>query len=339
MGSIQTVLPTEFIQIFNRLVVFLYFYDLAQRMIIGKKTILGVFNTAFLLMLIIGFIQHFYILPFNTFFAKYYSTTETQGLFLLKWWNIRVYSVLGQTNKWAGLSAMLFFYFAFVPKSNVIKVVGLLLSLSNIMFTSTRAAILSLAVGIFILPLIMAKRKELSVILYKYLKYILIFIPFVVIAYFVFFTEINNIVLRFINLNQNLSDHSVGRIAQIDTYLKVIDGSFISYIIGLGKVVLDTRIGLLEVEPVYILAAYGIIGVFLHYFLVYLNIYYSNRLKKSEIQFYYFIVTATVSYLVFSLGYFFFREIIAATYYWALVGYFIGLYKIKANDSTNMQLL
>jgi len=104
----------------------------------------------------------------------------------------------------------------------------------------------------------------------------------------------------------------------------------LAFLFGLGKTYARARSGHVEVEFFYVLTAYGLIGVLLRYGLMWHFVKQSWKMMRNERNYqlrYIAIVmfTATLAYLVFTIGFFFWQEIVVGTTYWIFAGIFWGM--------------
>ncbi|MBI5442510.1 MAG: hypothetical protein HY900_15005 [Deltaproteobacteria bacterium] len=128
-------------------------------------------------------------------------------------------------------------------------------------------------------------------------------------------------------LGSQLSSGS-GRADEVVRSLALLD-SFPAWAFGVGKSFLSSMVRYTEVEPVYLLAAYGLIGLLLRYgILGYIFWCGLKGLRHSEPSAR-VLSAATVltvcGYGVFSVGFFFFQEIYVGLLPWLLFGATVGL--------------
>jgi hypothetical protein len=204
--------------------------------------------------------------------------------------------------------------------------------LVNVVASQARAGMLALAFSVlafyFIKVYISGKslRPTITLLLSIFLLFIFTYIMFVIENPFIV-----QMVYRWGSL---LESGGGARIDQIRYGLELLADSN-NYFFGISRV-FQSYSGLafhLEVEPVNIFVLYGLFGFVLQYSLIlYLLRYFmkSARVAKNNPEIASLMVASFVgllSYQVFSLGYFFFREIRIGLIPWILLGVTIGLYE------------
>lgn len=125
-----------------------------------------------------------------------------------------------------------------------------------------------------------------------------------------------------------------GRVDQTFYFITLLENPFL-YLFGLSKQVVNkSAISYgVEIEPVNIFVTYGAIGFLLQYSLIaILLIYFLKNIRKSinnkaALTLIVASFVGLLSYQVFSLGYYFFREIRVGLFPWILMGVAIGVYE------------
>jgi len=83
-----------------------------------------------------------------------------------------------------------------------------------------------------------------------------------------------------------------------------------------------------EIEMIYLLVSYGVLGLVLHYLLLWISAYHGLGVMRRDDPYAavlgYCAVLAVIGYVVFSLGYFFFRELKVGAFPWILFGWVAG---------------
>src|SRR5690606_21860058 len=125
-----------------------------------------------------------------------------------------------------------------------------------------------------------------------------------------------------------------GRGAQREFFISFMNNDYWNYFIGIGKPALD-GLGYMEMEPLFLLVAYGVIGLVLHYLLIYYSLNKVFSIAGKDGKMFSFILGVTIFYLIFSIGFFFMRESYSGMIYWILIGYFVGNILSKRNEEYN----
>lgn len=326
------VFPTEFMQIFSRVMVFFLFLYIGYKHIIRPDQFDFIVSSVFLLALFWGILQVMNIDIVKSISSQFYALTDLQRN-VLESARMRVFGTAGNAITWGGLSALMFFYFYFLHnKKNTIKVVGMILALTNILFSSSRAALFAFVIVLiimqFVIPFFQQKGPKLLITL---TKRVLITITLSVItigtAIALFPERIGMILLRVENTQDDLTES--GRGAQLNFFTDLFHNNGEFYMLGIGKPTLD-KLSFMEIEPFFLLFAYGVLGLLLHYSLIVILLGTATKMRKFQLKYYYFIISASLFYLIFSFGFFFFREIISGLPFWWLCGYLIGImYRMK----------
>jgi len=326
------VFPTEFMQVFSRIMVFYIFLYIGYKGIIHPKRFDQIVSTIFMMALIWGMLQAVNVEIVKSVSSTIYALTDLQRN-VLESARMRVFGTAGNAITWGGLSALMFFYFYFLHKRHhLIKIAGIFLAIINILFSSSRAALFAFLIVLvlmqFIIPFFQQRGPKLIVTLLKRVIITTGLTISAIAAAIVLVPErIGMILLRVENTQDDLTES--GRGAQMNYFLDLFADNKEYYVFGIGKPTLD-KLGFMEIEPFFLVFAYGIVGLLLHYTLLAILLGSATKMRKYSLKYYYFIIAATLFYIIFSLGFFFFREIISGLPFWWLCGYLIGLmYKMK----------
>lgn len=329
------VFPTEFMQVFSRIMVFFLFLYIGYKQIIRPEQFDSIVSVVFLLALSWGVLQVMNIDVVKSISSRFYALTDLQRN-VLESARMRVFGTAGNAITWGGLSAIMFFYFYFLHnKNNTIRIVGMILALTNILFSSSRAALFAFAIVLilmqFVVPFFQQKGFKLLITLTKRVLLTITISAITVGAALLLIPErIGMILLRVENTQDDLTES--GRGAQLNFFTDLFYNNGEFYVVGIGKPTLD-KLSFMEIEPFFLLFAYGIVGLLLHYSLVVILLGTATKMRKFQFKYYYFIISASLFYIVFSFGFFFFREIISGLPFWWLCGYLIGvMYRLKHNS-------
>lgn len=313
--------PTEFIQVFSRVAAFYVFFYIAYNHIITFDKFKKYCNIIFISSLVFGLIQLFDI-PLIKEMSRLYALTETQ-LQGFESVNQRGYGVAGNILTWGGLSGFMFYYFYYLGENKIIKLIGCSLAIINISISVSRTAIISLIVSFILINLIIALLIKKNLI--SFLKIVFGVTIIFTIAYYSFVNFFSEryelIVMRFSYMDEALNE--TGRGAQREFFINFLNNDYWNYFIGIGKPTLD-GLGYMEMEPLFLLVAYGVTGLVLHYLLIYYSLNRLFKIKDKNEKLFGFIAGSTIFYLIFSIGFFFMREAYSGLIYWILMGFFLG---------------
>lgn len=330
-SQIGVYFPTEFIQIFSRIFVFYCFYYIGYEQLIKFISFKKYYNIIFLVALLFGFLQSLNIGIITTV-SKYYALTDVQ----LKGFESidqRGFGVAGNIITWGGISGFIFFYFYYLSDSLKYKLIGCSLAILNITLSVSRSAIISLIASFILINLLVAIVIKKNVIaFFKIIMVLLVSFSIVFFAFTNFFPDRYELIMRrFSYMNEALNES--GRGAQREFFFKFMNVDYWNYFIGIGKPTID-RLGYMEMEPIFLIVAYGIVGFVLHYSLIYINVMEIFKSKSNNENEFGFIIGSTIFYLIFSIGFFFMRESYSGLLYWVLIGYVLGtVYKLKTNEN------
>lgn len=208
----------------------------------------------------------------------------------------------------------------------------LIFSIVNIIASQARAGMLAFVFSIFLFYVVTIKYEKKSI--KPTLKFIGILTMLILLTIYLY-NDGNEFVIRNFNRWVRLLETGGGARAttQPEYFFSLMKTS--DYILGLSKPIIN-RSAIshgIEVEPLNIFVTYGLTGFLLQYSLVLiLLVYFFRRISKSveDKGVLTLLITSFVglfSYQVFSVGYFFYREIRVGLFPWVLMGVSIGLYE------------
>lgn len=334
------VVPTEFMQVLSRVLVFYLFAYIGYFNVISQKlfykTVAGVFICA----LVWGILQITDIGIVRTISLKY-ALSDLQ-MNVLQSSRTRIFGTAGNAITWGGLSVLMFYFFFFLGRRllPIVRYLAIIISLVNVIFCSSRSALFALAISFiimqFIIPFYKKTGRRLVLALGRNLLLTIVCIGVILAAAFTFVPErVAMVVARIDNTEEDLTEE--GRGGQLNYFIDLFNDNQLNYIFGIGKPTVD-KLSFMEMEPFFLLFAYGIVGVILHYFMLLILLRSASKLKRFDLEAYFFIISTALFYLVFSFGFFFFREVISGLPFWWLSGYLIGvLYRAKHKDQFSFQ--
>ncbi|GGF96567.1 hypothetical protein [Paenibacillus aceti] len=267
--------------------------------------------------------------PFNDFSGQLEQLNRTMV-------GIRVHGLAQHATANGGLATFFFVYgfsvFSYYKKHQFLSTSLMLLSIINIFASQARAGILALVFSVFLFYVVSVyiNRKSFKPTIY------LILVSSVIYSIFLYlYNNGNPIVVKMVYRWGVLFETSGGgRVDQIAYFVSLLKNPF-HYLFGLSKQVVNQSVlsyGV-EVEPVNILVTYGALGFILQYALVLILLIYflKNMRKSTKNRASLMLLTASfvglASYQVFSVGYYFFREIRVGLFPWILMGVTIGVYE------------
>lgn len=327
-------LPTEIYQMFSRLTVFTLFLSIGYYNIIPRRRFIKFVGIVFLIGLVFGVIQSMGISFISNISLNYYAITDQQVKGFSSS-NFRGFGTSGNILTWGGLCVLTFYFFYFLVEHRLFKIAGVVLSIFNILLAASRSALFALALSFLIVYFyenVIVKRNSRKFLLNIF--YVVIFLFLFYKGLEMLFPErIELMMLRLMNSEADMTESSRG--AQISRFIGFLNQDPLNYIFGIGKDVLNSM-GYMEVEPVFILSAYGVVGIVLHYLTVYYLYKYIKRLKRDDNR-YFFLYGSLASMMIFSMGYFFFREAYSGLNFWWLSGYFVGnlYFEFRINNEEN----
>jgi hypothetical protein len=347
MNSIK--LPTEMWQYIKRLVYFFLVIKIVSDDAINAKEAIKTFVFMLFVLLIIGVLQ-----TTNTsigmFLSKIY-VTELHQLEALKEADsssLRNYSVTGFSTSWGGLCVFIASVaIAFVLNINnkprklfgrlyLLLILGL--SLMNILWSGSRAAILAMACVVVSVILILMFNNKIN--LKTRFKNLIIIILIVVASLGSVFTFMQDKVLFIQYRNEALLEayeDGGNRFGDVDKAMTSLSNPY-WWLFGVGNAVqrgMYVPYGV-EVEPIYLLVNYGLVGIGLRYLLLLMIVIKSYELYLYPQRFGFDNskaigfsgIIAIVGFMTFSVGYFFFQEAVVGCQPWIWFGLIVGIKKI-----------
>ncbi len=327
-GIWELSFPTEFISLFSKIAVMFVFYFIGKRNVLDLKLFTNIISVVFLLALLFGFFQ-IIGLSLISRLSELYALSENQATGISSN-NLRIYSSTGNILTWGGWSGFIFIYSLIIYKNLFIKTIMLILAFTNLLYTSSRGALIALCLSILFYFILRTLRERRFLLIFKFVfisGFFIIVLSWVSMFFFedriVFFIE------RFTFLNDAVFES--GRNTQYKNISRLFLTDNWNYIFGIGKPVLDS-IGLMETELFFLLFSYGLVGLILNYlflFFVVKKAYFSIANDYS-----YVIIIGIFFYFIFSFGFFFLREIYAGLLFWSIIGYFLS--KLKYEKVTKL---
>lgn len=328
--------PTELWQYVKRLSFFLigFFFVLNRRK--GDREAVTILFVALLLSLLIGVVQLIGT-PIGDALAELYGRREgmVERLVDRSFSAKRVYSVAGNPNAWGGLSVFIFAIsvpFALnssLKGERVYKLSWLiaLFAIVNVVFSGSRGAIAALLV---VLAVIVAWYLwTIKVTVMKKMSIILLVVTSGSLGIQLFYEKIENLLFRFSVLSETLGG---GRYIQMRDGLSILESSR-DWLLGTSnaiqrKLVIGHGV---EIEPIYLLINYGLIGFSCLMLILGVFLLSAFRMIKFHGQFALPLALgmggAIFGYLTFSLGFFFYQELVVGTSFWLFSGIFLAYYQ------------
>ncbi len=343
----KLVIPTEMFQYVKRLSIFLLTAKIIRNYGFEGRRLLRPFLLMLLMTLLIGILQLFDN-PFSSFISRIYISEELQleALQDATFKDTRNYSITGFSTSWGGLSLFIMvvgisFFVYTRTKGRHIRGYRLwffmlmaVLGLINVIFSGSRGALLGLA-GVLIFVLIYNFIKTQTVAgKIRFISYFVVFLLISAILVYVFFLER----ILFIQYrNEALLrayDQGGNRFGDIYKIMDALQNPF-WLIFGMSNAVQRASYvpyGV-EVEPVYLIANYGLVGIVLRYGWLLMIFSKANQIFVYADKFDFSLAKAVgygamlgiVGYLTFSVGYFFFQETVAGCIPWIFFGIVAGI--------------
>lgn len=310
--------PTEYSSFISKILILYIFYFIGRNNIIVYEVFLKATTVVFFASLVFGLFQYLG-LPFSERLTNLYATTENQVL-KISTGSIRVFSVTGNVLTWAGWAGFIFIFSVLVYKNQKLKWLMLILSSLNLLFSSSRGALIAVVVTIILFVIYKSYRRKNLLFLLKYFflsSLVVVVLGFI--AFYFFENRVSFFIDRFYFLNEAVFES--GRNVQLQRVGYVFNMDNLHYLFGIGKPVIDS-IGLMEVEPLFLLFAYGVMGVILHY--SFILIVLKKSFKAVSSVFSDVLIFGILYFLIYSFGYFFLREIYSGILFWSIIGYFLS---------------
>jgi hypothetical protein len=262
---------------------------------------------------------------------------------------IRVHGMAQHATANGGLASFFFIFgysvYKYYSKHKSLSVLLIILSLTNIFASQARAGLLALGFSIFLFYIIDMHFNKRS---YKSTLYFLVGTAILLAVIIILYQKENPFISRMIYRWEALFEtKGGGRIEQVKYFMSMFSNPM-DYILGLSKNSInnsDISYGV-EIELVNIFLTYGVVGVILQYLLIFVLLFYfykkikQNDMNKESLTLLISSFVGLLSYQVFSVAYFFYKEIRVGHFPWILMGVAIGFYekckrdKIKNENST-----
>ncbi|MDK2828109.1 MAG: hypothetical protein PWP67_909 [Clostridium butyricum] len=332
------IFPTDVIQYIAR---FLFLISFACVFYKGKIEA-DIFIKYFLIFLNIGMligILQWIPWPGREFFIKLYPFRD--GLEQLSQLNrpfylIRVHGLAQHATANGGLATFFFVFsysvFKYYRKYKFLSISLMMLSIINIFISQARGGILALIFSIFLFYIIDI---YINKKIFKSVVYILIVTLGIILIVWQLYNNGNPYINQMLYRWKVLFDtRGGGRVDQAKYFFSLMT-SWSQYLFGLSKQVINQSaipFGV-EIEFVNIFITYGVLGFILQYSLVLiLLIYFFKNISKAIVdQASLTLLIASFvglfSYQVFSVAYYFFREIRVGLFPWILMGVAIGVFE------------
>lgn len=344
-GSIMSIknigyfeFPTDIMQYIVRFTFFFGFAVVAYKGKLDSDKFIKYFLITLFVGMAIGLLQ-WMPWPGREFFVRMYpfqdgtSQISSLGRNLSR---LRVHGFAQMATANGGIASFSFTFaysvWKYYDKYKIFSLMLIFLSLLNIVISQSRVGLVTVIFSIFLLYLINAKydHKKLK----NTLIFLLIILSFGLIIIYLYKVG-NEFVLQSYYRWTTLFETGGGARAtsQPQYFFSMMEN--IDYIFGLSKPAVNQSLLTygVEIEPINIFITYGIIGFILQYSLVLiLLIYFFKKIKNSvkNKDMLTLLVSSLVGlagYQVFSIAYFFFREIRIGLFPWVLMGITIGLYE------------
>lgn len=341
------VFPTDVTQYVVRFVFFITFIVLAYKGKIDKDKFIKYFMLILILGMSIGVLQ---LIPWpgREFLNVLYPFRE--GDLQLAHLNrplhlIRVHGFAQHATANGGIAsfALVFGYSVkkYYKEYKTLSLLLIVLSVINIFISQARAGMLATGFSVFLLYLVNLKYEKKGL---KPTFYILTLISLLgIVLYYLYNTGNPYVVLtydRWLNLFE--TGGGARATTQPQYFFSIMESS--DYLFGLSKPIINrSAISYgIEIEPLNIFVTYGAVGFVLQYTLiVFLLRYFLKKIsKKTKDKAVLTLIIASFvglfGYQIFSVAYFFFREIRIGLFPWVLMGVTIGLYeRYKLSSMSN----
>lgn len=341
------IISFDFIMYLSKAILFIFFYQLAYK---SKNNYPELFYTYFMYVLgvsmLIGILQ-WVSNDFGAFLSKLYSINERQFELATRTDYMILRRIPGTSNfatahsgvaAFTGILAII--YFVYVKKRYLLMIFIFIGAILNMIATAGRAGQIAFIVGLFFLFIYQISLKI------KRSKIFGLSLLFLIIGLliFIFFTSEN----RFVKRNKQRLLKGINEIFEGSGRVKKTKEGFslmtspLDYTIGISRVVQRKSDKIyVESEPFNIFLLYGVLGFVLQYSLICIIIYYLikylyNRRKRVEL-----LPLAMASFLglivflVYSFGYYLFRDIQAGMLPFVISATMMGLIDKNSNYKNN----
>lgn len=332
------VFPTDILQYVVRFVFLISFIVYSYKRKIDRDKFIKYFLVILNLTMTVGILQ-WIPWPGREFFVKLYPFRDgseqlrhlSRSLELL-----RVHGFAQHATANGGIASFSIAYaysvLKYYDKYNRKSVLLIILAIANLIASQARAGMLAAAFALILFYFINIKYEKK---LLKPTLYFITILTMLVITVIHLYKEGNPFIVRNVLRWIELFETSAGARAtsQPQYFFSLMEGS--DYFLGLSKAVINkSAISYgVEVEPVNIFVTYGASGFLLQYLLIaILLIYFLKKIsKRTQDKAVLTLCVASFiglsSYQVFSVAYFFFREIRIGLFPWVLMGVSIGAYE------------
>ncbi|GAA5415783.1 hypothetical protein Pryu01_00815 [Paraliobacillus ryukyuensis] len=348
------VFPTDITQYVVRFVFLVSFIVIAYKGYIDKDKFINYFLIVLIMGMSIGILQW---LPWigREFLTNVYPFKD--GIDQLKNLDrplhlIRIHGFAQHATGNGGIAsfALVFGYCVkkYYKKYNILSLILIMMSVINIFISQARAGMLAAIFSIFLLYVVNIKYEKKGL---KSTIYMLTLISILALVVYYLYNSGNPYVVLAYDRWLNLFETGGGARAttQPQYFFSMMESA--DYFFGLSKPIINRSLisyGI-EIEPLNIFVTYGLVGFIFHYTLVaFLLMYFYKKIsKKVEDKATLTLIIASFvglfGYQIFSVAYFFFREIRIGLFPWVLMGVGIGLYeryKLKglSNKSKEIKL-
>lgn len=334
------IFPTDLIQYIARFLFLISFTALSYRRNIEAETFIKYFLIISAIGMLIGILQ-WIPWPGRVLLIKLYpfrDGTEQLAQLNRPLHLLRLHGIAQFATANGGLATFFFTFgysiFRYYEKYKFLSVLLMALSIINIFASQARAGILSLVVSVLLLYIIDIRiyKKSIKTVLCASLVILILFLT-VQVLYNMGDPFVNRMVYRWKALIDTRGGARINQAIYFISKLETIG----DYLFGFSKQVINKSaysFGV-EIEPVNIFITYGALGFILQYTLVImLLVYFIRNIKKSihdktSLTLMVASFVGLFSYQVFSIAYYFFREIRVGLFPWILMGVTIGVYERK----------
>ena len=329
--------PTDIIQYVVRFVFLISFIVFAFKGKISKEKFIKYFLVTLTAGMLIGVLQ-WISWPGRELFIKLYPYRD--GLEQISQLNralyaIRMHGLAQFATANGGLASFAFAYAYSIRKyykrHRNLTMLLMILSVVNIFASQARAGMLALVFSIILFYFVDIKyeRKGLKSTAY----FIAIIASSSLILTFLYYRGNEFIVRNVARWVRLIEEGGGSRMTQPQYFFSMMNGS--DYLFGLSKPIINrTAITFgVEIEPINIFVTYGLVGFILQYSIVILLLAYFykkiNKIAKDKAILSLLIASfvSLFSYQIFSVAYYFFREIRVGLFPWVLMGVAIGIYE------------
>lgn len=345
----EFIIPTDALQYIARFLAIISFIVIFYHGKVDADIFIKYFLIFLNIAMLIGVLQ-WIPWPGREFFVRlypFYNTEYQLNQLSNSMSGIRVHGIAQHATANGGLATFFFVFgfsiFKFYKKYRFFSISLMLLSILNLFASQARAGMLALVFSIllFYLVNIYINRKSFKPTLRLV---IIIFLSYFLILYL--YNNGNSIIEKMVYRWEYLLFEEKGgaRVDQVFYFLSLFKTPF-DYLFGLSKQVINqSAISFgIEIEPVNIFVTYGLLGFILQYGLILiLLIYFLKRMRKSicnkaALALLVAAFVGLASYQVFSVGYYFFREIRVGLFPWILMGVAIGVYERYLKNIDNFK--